>query len=104
MQRIVETGNVDMQMTGTAFERVAGEPRPEQDAQATLLSRLFSVFAGRRAKLIIPYVILTLLIASVGVYVITRLVTSSVVERFNNKLLESSRVAGDGIVRQERPP
>ena len=91
-----------MQMTGTAFERVAGEPRPEQDAQATLLSRLFSVFAGLRAKLIIPYVILTLLIASVGVYVITRLVTSSVVERFNNQLLESSRVAGDGIVRQER--
>jgi len=91
-----------MQMTGTAFERVAGEPRPEQDAQATLLSRLFSVFAGLRAKLIIPYVLLTLLIASVGVYVITRLVTSSVVERFNNQLLESSRVAGDGIVRQER--
>ena len=95
-------GNTKMQMTGTAFERVGGEPRPEQDAQATLLSRLFSVFAGLRAKLIIPYVILTLLIASVGVYVITRLVTSSVVERFNNQLLESSRVAGDGIVRQER--
>jgi signal transduction histidine kinase len=91
-----------MQMTGTAFERVGGERRPEEDAQATLLSRLFSVFAGLRAKLIIPYVLLTLLIASVGVYVITRLVTSSVVERFNNQLLESSRVAGDGIVRQER--
>ncbi len=91
-----------MQMTGTAFERVVGEPRPEQDAQATLLSRVFSVFAGLRAKLIIPYVILTLLIAMVGVYVITRLVTSSVVERFNNQLLEASRVAGDGIVRQER--
>lgn len=91
-----------MQMTGTAFERVGGERRPEQDAQATSLSRLFSVFAGLRAKLIIPYVILTLLIAMVGVYVITRLVTSSVVERFNNQLLESSRVAGDGIVRQER--
>ncbi len=91
-----------MQMTESAFERVVSEPRPEQDAQATLLSRLFSVFAGLRAKLIIPYVILTLLIAMVGVYVITRLVTSSVVERFNNQLLESSRVAGDGIVRQER--
>ena len=91
-----------MQMTGTAFERVVGQPRPEQDAQATLLSRVFSVFAGLRAKLIIPYVILTLLIAMVGVYVITRLVTSSVVERFNNQLLEASRVAGDGIVRQER--
>ncbi len=91
-----------MQMTGTAFERVGSEPRPEQGAQATLLSRLFSVFAGLRAKLIIPYVILTLLIAMVGVYVITRLVTSSVVERFNNQLLEASRVAGDGIVRHER--
>jgi signal transduction histidine kinase len=91
-----------MEMTGTAFERVRGEARPEHDAQATLLSRTFSVFAGLRAKLIIPYVILTLLIAAVGVYVITRLVTSSVVERFNNQLLEASRVAGDGVVRQER--
>ena len=42
------------------------------------------------------------MIAMVGVYVITRLVTSSLHERFVNQLLEASRVAGDGIVRQER--
>jgi signal transduction histidine kinase len=33
-----------------------------------------------------------------GVFIITRLVTSSVRERFTNQLLESSRVSADGIV------
>ncbi|HET7088651.1 MAG TPA: ATP-binding protein [Anaerolineae bacterium] len=55
-----------------------------------------------RAKLIVPYVVLTLLIAMVGTYVVTRLVTSSIRERFVNQLYETSRVAADGIVRRER--
>ena len=91
-----------MEMTGSAFERVSGESRPVEEQQASTLSKIFGVFASLRAKLIIPYVILTLLIAMVGVYVITRLVTSTLHERFINQLLEASRVAGDGIVRQER--
>ncbi len=55
-----------------------------------------------RAKLIVPYVLLTLLIAMVGTYVVTRLVTSSIRERFVNQIYEASRVAADGIVRRER--
>ncbi len=58
--------------------------------------------AGLQGKLIIPYVLLTLLIASLGTYIVTRLVTASIRERFVNQLYESSRVASDGIVRQER--
>src|ERR1051325_171543 len=55
-----------------------------------------------RAQLIIPYVVLTLLTAMIGTYIVTRLVTSSVRERFVNQLHEASQVAADGIVRRER--
>jgi len=57
---------------------------------------------GLRAKLIIPYVLLTLVTAMVGMFIVTRLVTSSVRERFINQLYEAGRVAADGIVRRER--
>ncbi len=55
-----------------------------------------------RAKLIVPYILMTLLIAMGGTYVVTRLVTSSIRERFVNQIYEASRVAADGIVRRER--
>lgn len=54
------------------------------------------------AKLIVPYMVLSLLTAMVGMFVVTRLVTSSIRERFANQLLEASRVAADGIVRREQ--
>jgi len=38
----------------------------------------------------------------IGTYIVTRLVTSSVRERFVNQLHEAGRVAADGIVRRER--
>ena len=91
-----------MDITSSAFERSSGDSQNFGKEQVPSLNRLIGVFASLRAKLIIPYVILTLLIAMVGVYVITRLVTSSLSERFSNQLLEASRVAADGIVRQER--
>jgi signal transduction histidine kinase len=65
-------------------------------------SSLLNSISGLRAQLIVPYVILTLVVATVGVYVVTRLVTSSVRERFVNQLFEASRVVADGIVREER--
>ena len=55
-----------------------------------------------QGKLIIPYVILTLMMAAVGVYVVTHLVTSTIRERFVNQLYESARVASDSVVRVER--
>ena len=69
------------------------QPRP-----ASWLRR----FTNLRTELIVPYIILTLLIAMVGMYVVTRLVTSSIRERFVNQLYEASRVAADGLVRQEQ--
>ncbi len=54
-----------------------------------------------RLKVILPYLILTLLVAVTGVYVVTRLVSSSLSERLTNQLLEAGRVVSDGIARQE---
>jgi two-component system NtrC family sensor kinase len=62
--------------------------------------------AGRlsslRTKLVVPYLTLSLATAMVGIFVVTRLVTSSLRERFANQMLEASRVAADSIVRLER--
>ena len=91
-----------MEITSSTFEQSSGDSQNLGNEQVPTLNKLIGVFASLRAKLIIPYVILTLLIAMVGVYVITRLVTSSLHERFVNQLLEASRVAGDGMVRKER--
>lgn len=55
-----------------------------------------------QGKLIIPYLLLTLILAAGGMYIVTHLVTSSIRERFINQLYEAARVASDGVVRQER--
>jgi signal transduction histidine kinase len=63
--------------------------------------KLLVWLAGLQTQLILPYVVLTFATAAVGVFVVTRLVTSSVRERFVNQLFEASRVAADAIVRRE---
>ena len=45
--------------------------------------------------------LLTLLVAVTGAYVVTRLVTNSLEERLTNQLLESGRVVSDLMARQE---
>jgi len=54
-----------------------------------------------RIKVILPYLLLTLLVAITGAYVVTKLVTDSLSERLNNQLLESGRVVSDNFARQE---
>jgi signal transduction histidine kinase len=51
--------------------------------------------------LVLPYLLLSVATAMVGTFVVTRLVTSSLRERFANQLLEASRVAADSFVRLE---
>jgi signal transduction histidine kinase len=77
----------------------APDSRPPQDRQSR---RWLRRLANLRTELIVPYIILTLLIAMVGTFVVTRLVTSSIRERFVNQMVEASRVAADGVVRQEQ--
>ncbi len=54
-----------------------------------------------RNKIILPYLLLTLTVAVVGIYVVTRLVASSLDERLTNQLLEAGRVVSDSLVRRE---
>jgi signal transduction histidine kinase len=75
--------------------------RSERDQKPNLPEGKRKGFAGLKTKLIVPYLILTLLTAMIGTFVVTRLVASSVTERFFNQLYEASRVAADGIVRKE---
>jgi signal transduction histidine kinase len=54
-----------------------------------------------RFKVILPYLLLTLIVAITGAYVVTRLVTDSLSEGLNNQLLEAGRFVSDGVARQE---
>lgn len=54
-----------------------------------------------RLKVALPFVILTMVVSVIGVYVVTRLVTGTLSERLTNQLLESGRVVSDSFIRQE---
>ncbi len=55
-----------------------------------------------RWKIVAPYFVLAALMAVAGTYLVTRLVTGSLEERFNNQLAEAARVTSDSFVRRER--
>ncbi len=61
-----------------------------------------SVFRRVGWRIMAPYLLLTVLFAVVGTFLVTRLVTEPAEERFTNQLVESSRVLGDEVARQER--
>jgi signal transduction histidine kinase len=53
-------------------------------------------------KIILPYLLLTLVVAGVGAFVVTNLVTGSLQERFNNQLLDAGRVVAERMVAYEQ--
>jgi putative nucleotidyltransferase with HDIG domain len=59
-------------------------------------------FRHIRWKIIAPFAVLTLLVAAIGSFMVTRLVSGSLEERFENQLTEASRVTADSVVRRER--
>ena len=54
-----------------------------------------------RGKIILPYLILTLVVAIIGTYVVIRLVASSLDERLTNQVLEAGRVVSDSVASLE---
>lgn len=87
------------------MERLSGWIRlsaPLQAPAMLLAQRLHRLILTIRAKLILPYVMLTVVVALVGTLIAARLATASARERFYNQLTESARVAADGVVRRER--
>jgi signal transduction histidine kinase len=77
-------------------------PAPLQTPVLLLAQRLHRLIVTIRAKLVLPYVVLTVVVALVGTLIATRLATASARERFYNQLNESARVTADGVVRRER--
>ncbi len=59
-------------------------------------------FRHIRWKIVLPYAFLTVLLAVVGSYLATELVTGSLEERFQNRLAEAGRGVSDKVVRKER--
>jgi hypothetical protein len=59
-------------------------------------------FRQVRWKIMAPYAVLTLVCAVMATFMVTRLVTGSLEERFTNQLVEANRVASDSFVRRER--
>jgi signal transduction histidine kinase len=91
-----------MELREGLLERPPIKGKEIEGDQKTFIDTLLDFLSGLRAKLIVPYVLLTMAIALVGVFVVTNLVTSSIRERFINQLFEASRVVADGLVRRER--
>lgn len=55
-----------------------------------------------RLRVVIPYLLLTLIVSGIGVYVVTNLVSNTLSERLANQLVQSGRVVLDGFVKQEQ--
>lgn len=62
------------------------------------MSRLFS---GIGSKIILPYLLLTLIVAGAGAFIVVNLVTGTLQERFNNQLLDAGRVVAESMVGYE---
>ena len=54
-----------------------------------------------RFKIILPFAILTFMVAVIGVYLSTRLVAASLEERFASQLVEAASTAADGLAQRE---
>jgi signal transduction histidine kinase len=57
-------------------------------------------FVSIRSKVILPYLLLTVIVAITGAYVVTNYVVGSLQERLNNQLLESGRAVSDSFLKQ----
>lgn len=64
-------------------------------------SRIPLVKFPLRAKITIPFLILAIGLAIGAAYVITQIVFDTIDERFTNQLIESGKLAAEGMVRQE---
>ncbi len=60
--------------------------------------RLNMPFSSIGSKIILPYFLLTLIVAAVGAFIVVNLVTSTLQERFNNQLLDAGRVVSESMV------
>lgn len=91
-----------MDLRGKLLESVRTGESADTPSFGLRIQKWIPRISRLRTRLILPHALLTVLSALVGVFIVTRLVTASINERFDNRLLEASRVAADGVVRQEK--
>jgi len=77
-----------------------GQEREEEPSEWRQKLRRLSTL-NIQGKIVLPYLILTLTVAIIGLYVVTKLVAGSLEERLNNQLLEAGRVVSDSLARRE---
>ncbi len=76
---------------------------PYDYAGRSLASRVLGVLTRRiSAKIIVPYVMVILLLATGGTYIVVRLVAGSLEERLINQLVDAGRKANDSMVTLEQ--
>ncbi len=78
-----------------------GQIAQEASDDAKTKRRIKTFYSGIGPKIILPYLVLTLIVAAVGAYIVVNLVTSTLQERFNNQLLDAGRVVSESVVAQE---
>ena len=67
----------------------------------TALAKIRPALLSIRTKLTLPYIVLAVLIAVGGGYVVSQVALNSLEERFANQLIESRKLASNSIVRTE---
>jgi putative nucleotidyltransferase with HDIG domain len=72
-----------------------------ESVKNTQLNILRSARLSIRAKLTLPYILLSVLIAFGGGIIVTRVVIDSLEERFTNQLIETRKLASELVVREE---
>ncbi|WP_420630939.1 ATP-binding protein [Candidatus Leptofilum sp.] len=72
-----------------------------QNLRTRLIAARTKIALGIGPKIILPYFLLTLVVASVGAFVVTNLVASSLEERITNQLLDAGQIVAEGIIRHE---
>ena len=73
----------------------------QESEKQTPLVQLLRPVSSIRGKIVLPYLILTLVVAIIGIYVVTKLVAGSLDERLTNQVLDAGRSVSDSMVRRE---
>lgn len=67
----------------------------------TMIERLRKAYIPLFTQITVPYILLALLIAAGGTYVVTRLIFQSLEERFLNELIQTTIISKQSLVRTE---
>jgi class 3 adenylate cyclase/CheY-like chemotaxis protein len=85
-----------------ALKHLADTPQPVQPMPASAMSApAAKVRLPVRAKITIPYVLLALLFALAGAYLVSQIILQTGEDRFNSQLVKSGKQAADWMVSEE---